>query len=156
MIRIIGASMVALCGICAAHMLNSDAKRATEQAEALAELLRHVRSEIECFCMPIPKILERCPRELLRRCGYEGDAPSELCELAEGCNISDDACRGVVEDFCREIGKGYRDGTLALCDYYIARFEECRQRLSSSLASKRRKNSTLCVSGALAAVIILI
>ena len=72
-LRIAGAVMVAISGICAAYFLNLGAKRSLRQTEAFISVVRFLRSQIECFSMSVPRALERCPREILDGCGYVGD-----------------------------------------------------------------------------------
>lgn len=135
-------------------MLNTGARLALSQTEAVISLIRHLRSEIECFSMPLPRALCRCPREILSACGYrEERAPDSVGELLP--YISDGTVRGQLSRFCEEIGKGYREEQLALCDYYVAVLEDRRASLASQLPSRRRMNSALCMSGALALVILL-
>ena len=125
------------------------------QTEAVISLVRFLRSEIECFSMPLPRALERCPDEILRACGYKGAKPPRSpSELLDG--ISDTVTKAQLSRLCDEIGKGYREEQLALCDYYLAVFEERRRKLADQLPAKRKMNCTLCVCSALALVIILL
>lgn len=155
--RIAGAVIVAISGVAGAYILNSSAKGALIQAEAFISLLRSLRSDIECFAMPIPKALLRCPAELYRRCGYQSDVPPNSIEqLIDGCRILDPELRRRLEGFCRSVGRGYREEQLALFDYCLGQLEERRRVLCDQLPSKRKMNSALCLSGALAIVILLI
>ncbi len=156
MIRIFGAALVSFCGIYAAYIMNSRAKGALTQVEGLLELLRFLRSEIECFSLPIPKILSRCPTGILMQCGCQDRQPSTLSELFSMLELSDDAAAAAFEKFTSEIGRGYRDEQLTLCDYYIERLEERRRAIGAQLPSRRRVNSALCIAGALAIVIIFV
>lgn len=146
---------VALCGAWAAYLLNSRVRTSVICVEAVISLIRFLRSEIECFSMPIPRALERCPKEILDGCGYKDDVPpSTPSDLLGG--VSDSVAQAQLSRFCDEIGKGYRDEQLSLCDYYLAIFEERRRELAEQLPAKRKMNCALCVSSALAIVIILL
>ena len=135
--------------------MNNGIRIGLTQTEAVISLIRFLRSEIECFSMPLPRALERCPADILVGCGYKGDAaPRMPSELLSG--ISDKVTYAQLARFCDEIGKGYRDEQLALCDYYLAVFEERRIKLSEQLPVKRKMNCALCVSSALAILIILL
>lgn len=79
--------------------------------------------------------------------------PESVSELLP--YISDSAVRGQFSRFCDDIGKGYREEQLALCDYYVAVLEDRRASIASQLPLRRKLNSALCVSGALALVILL-
>lgn len=146
--------MIALSGAGAAYMLNKSARISVTRTESAISLIRFLRSEIECFAMPLPRALERCPRDILRGCGYTGEKPPRsLWEIAE-CQ-SDSVTKAQLSRFCDEIGKGYRDEQMVLCDYYLAVLEDRRQQLSDQLPARRKMNSALCMSSALGLVILL-
>lgn len=146
--------MIVVSGAWTAYLLNARVHLYTVQAEALISFIRFIRSEIECFAMPIPRALARCPRKLLGECGFHSEGtPKSADELLE--NIHDSVTNAHFARFCGEIGKGYRDEQLALCDYYIAVLEERRLKLAEQLPLRKRINSALCLSGAFAIVIVL-
>lgn len=138
----------------AAYLLNSAARRGLTGTEGLISLIRYLRSEIECFSMPLPRALARCPRQILEACGYSGaSAPESIRQILP--YVSDSVTRAQMSRFCDEIGKGYLDEQLSLCDYYIEVLEERRRELATQLPPRRKVNSVLCLSGALAIVILL-
>lgn len=156
-LKIVGAIIIAVSGIIGSYVLNSAAKRTLEQIEGLISLVRHLRTEIECFCMPLPSALERCPREVLVKCGYTANGiPKSVRELLDGCVICDGETQKVMLSFAGSVGKGYRDEQLGLCDYCIELLEARRQSACEQLPSKIKRNSALCLCGALAVVILLI
>lgn len=139
-----------------AYFLNSDARERVRRIDGLIALVRYFKTEIECFALPIPRILERCPAELLKGCGYNRDsAPACMSELLRGTAV-DRSARESFESFCQELGRGYREEQLAICEGCIKALEERRRQLSSSLASRIKINSALCLGGALAAVILFL
>ena len=149
--------MIACSGIAGAYLLNSSAKRALTQAEALISWARYLRSEIECFSMPLPLALSRCPTEIYEKCGYVSDGiPADIGEFIKKCRISDGETFRQLSRFGDDIGKGYRDEQLALCDYFIEAMELRRRQLSEQLPARKKLNSALWLSGALALVILLI
>ncbi len=153
--RIIGALLLSFCGAYGAHLLNTGARRTLCGVEALLEFMRFLRSQIDCFALPLGEILARCPTEILESCGCTGERPRTLGELLSQCDVEDLGARAAFERFCKEVGKGYRDEQLALCDYCIGEIEARRSVLSGVLPSRKKVNSALCVAGALALVIIL-
>ena len=147
--------ILSFSGIAAAYTLNQTAKRGLSQTESFIALLRYLRSEIECFSMPLPRAMSRCPYELLEGCGCAREV-SDLREFLSVCSVYDARAVKLVSRFCDEAGRGYRDEQLALCDNYISRLDERRRSLASELPRRKKMNSALCVSGALAIVILLI
>ena len=156
-LKLLGVCAIALSGLLGAYFLNSDAKERVRRIDGLIALVRHIKTEIECFALPIPKILERCPRELLLSCGYcRGSSPANMQELFEGTAVFDGSARTSLEALCQGLGRGYREEQLSLCESCERALEERRRQLSSSLASKIKMNSALCLGGALAAVILFL
>ena len=157
LLRLIGAAAVVLSGISAACLFNSGTKQTLKQTESFISLLRFLRSQIECFSLPLPSALSRCPTEILRGCGYcESESPSSARQLMEGCCIYDDRVRRSMERFFAEVGRGYREEQLSLCDYCISQVEERRANLTSQLPVKMKVNSALSLAGAAAVVVLLI
>ena len=154
-LRIFGAVILSLSGIAAAYVLNSAAKKGLSQTEAFISFLRFLRSEIECFSMPVPRAITRCPSELREECGCAAEV-SDLRGFLQECTVFDSEAVSLMGRFCDDVGKGYRDEQLALCDYYISLLDEHRRTLAESLPSRRKRNSALCLAGALALVIVLI
>ena len=155
--RIAGALILVLSGVGGAYMMNSAASEKLRQSEALGALLRFIRAQIECFAMPASEILARCDRGLLRECGYCKDSPPESFEaLLAGLSFSDAETAEIMAAFLSGFGKSYRDEQIRECDYYIALLRERAQKLGEELPNRRKVNSALCVSSALAAVILLL
>ena len=155
--RTVGACMLALCGVLSAVNLNARASASLSQIEAWIRLLHLVKTQIECFSVPMPEILKRLDVSLLRSCGYSGKTPPRsLGELVGGCDIRDAECMSVMDSFAGEFGGGYRDEQVKRCDYFIALLDRRRDAVSAQLPSKKKLNATLCVTGALAIVILFL
>ena len=138
-------------------MLNKSASLSVTQTESFISWIRFLRSEIECFSMPLPRALERCPREIYEGCGYTSDVPpTGIEDLIKKCRIADGEVNRQLTRFCEDIGKGYREEQLSLCDYCLELLEARRRELAAELPTRRKLNSALCLSGALALVILLI
>lgn len=155
--RLIGVILVIGSGIGYAYWLNRGMSACLVQIEGFLGLLRQIRVKVECFSLPIASILASADSELLRRCGYErGVPPANLGELVAYCRIRDGEAERLLVGFAAEFGRGYREEQLRECDYYFSLLEQRRQALSLALPLKKRRNSALCISGALAAVILLL
>lgn len=155
--RIAGVVLLAFSGFSGAYMLNSVASVRYSQIESLISFLRFVRAQIECFAMPASEILSRCDERLLSDCGFSVSAREMNFEGLVGVlSISDKESREIIESFLRGFGKSYREEQIKECDYYIDLLCERRQRLLEDLPNKKRVNSALCISSALAAIILLL
>ena len=149
--------MIAFSGAFAAYSLNKWAKDTLRQTEHLISLVRFLRAQIECFSMSVPKALERAPDEILSGCGFSGEErPKSIGELIDGCRITDEAVIRDMRRFSDDIGKGYREEQLTLCDYCLSLLEAERARIAGQLPLKIKVNSALSLAGAAAVVILLI
>lgn len=128
------------------------------QTEGFEELVRYLRSEIDAFSMPIPAALGRCPPEILEKCGYRNASacPTSLCELLSATSEESGETRKIMARFCAELGRGYKQEQLVLCDATLDELRAHRSRLACELPAKQRLGGTLSVCGALALVILLI
>lgn len=149
--------MIVLCGVAGGFALNSAASVTLIQIEGFIGWIRFIRTQIECFSMPLPEILRTCPSEIKHRCGYTDSFFCEnVSEFINMCRIRDAETKRQLERFCAGIGKGYREEQTAFCDYYIELLEERRKAVGEQLPQRKKLNSVLCLSGALAIVILLI
>lgn len=137
-------------------MLNKAEGARLEQTEGLIALIKFLRTQIDCFSMPVGEALSRCPREVLDRCVSVGGRLSSAEELCEKLKTNDRQTRCIMEQLCRQIGRGYRAEQLALCDGICEQLEQRRGALAQQLPLKKKRNSTLCVSGALVLVILFL
>ncbi len=154
--KILGAIALMTCGMWSAKSANRGVERVFEQYVGFESLISFFRIQIECFGLPCDEIFTRCERDLLRSCGYLYDAvPRNLSELYKGCEISDDELDKLIKGFSSEFGIGYREEELRLCDYYLSLLRDKRKKLLEELKRKKKVNTTLWVSGALGAVILL-
>ena len=156
-LRIIGALMIAFSGAFAAYSLNKSAKDTLSQTEYFISLVRFLRAQIECFSMSVPRALGRAPDEILSGCGFSGEKrPQSIGELLDGCRVTDEAVMRDMRRLAYDIGKGYREEQLTLCDYCLSLLEGQRVRIAGQLPLKIKVNSVLSLAGAAAVVILLI
>ncbi len=155
--KLVGALLLAASGGCCAYVMNQRAVRALKQTEGWLSLLRYIRTQVDCFALPIPRILLRADRSLFVSCGYAGeDVPCGLEQLLSDCDLRDRETEKIVKHFVGEFGKGYREEQLRSCDYYRELLEARRDALADQLPARKRVTSTLWISGALAIIILLI
>ena len=155
--RIAGALIVAFSGFMGAYIMNSAISKGCAQADAIIELLRYVKVQIECFALPAGDIISKCDRSILAACGIDRDIlPNNFEELFNDVDISNTEIARIVKNFASGFGKSYREEQLRECDYYISLLCEERKKLSEELPKRKKVNSALCISSALAAVIILL
>lgn len=156
-VKMIGAALVVLGGAASAYILNSRAKGTLMHVEGMISLLRYIKTQIDCYSMPIEKILSSCNEEIFLKCGYSvGGKPKDLECFLSGCTSAEPAIYKSMRGFADEFGKSYRAEQVKLCDRYIDEFSILKSDLSERLPIRRKLNSTLCLSGSAAIIILLI
>ena len=154
---VIGAIIVALCGLEGARRLNCSLQGEVTCADAYISLLRYVRGQIDCYALPIDEIFSHCGQELLVLCGWRDESPPlSFDELFLMCGARDKEVRSVLSEFSADFGRNYREEQLKRCDGCIEYLERSRDRLSSNLRQKKKLNLTLCLAASVALIILLI
>lgn len=157
MVKIFGAVLIVFCGVAFGFLLNKRARDALVQTEGFIELVRYLRNEIDCFSMPIPLALARCPDSIFQKCGIGAcNNIRTVEELICECEMQGEELGEVMERFAADVGRGYKHEQLALCERTVKRLESYRASLAGQLPAKQKLNGTLCLCFALALVILLI
>lgn len=155
--KIIGSGILLLSGAIGASVFNKALAETKEQSDALAELVRYVRWQIECFSMPISSVFAHAERELLLRCGYKKNIPAkDFKSFLEDIEIFDSATERTLSELSQSFGNCYKEEQIRACDRCIAALEERRGELSDEIPKRKKINTTLFISGALGVAIILI
>lgn len=157
MLRLVGGLLLMGSGVGSTLWLCGRAATALRQVEGLIALLRQIRLQVTCFSMPASAILARSDPSLLRQCGYGGEGPpGDFAELVRESRILDPSAEEIFLDFGTDFGLGYREEQGMRCEYSIERLEERRRELAAQLPSRKKLYSTLCMSGALALMILFL
>ena len=151
MYKIIGVSLLSIGGFLCAGSMNQRVERSLRLTAGWIELIRYIKSRVECFGIPLEKILAECDMGLLRKIGYEKEsAPKTFLELVSDDSLPDSEVRTLVLEFEKEFGRYYREEQLMRCSYYIAALEEKKRIQRERLPQKKRLNTTLWLAGCLA------
>ena len=154
---VVGAVIIAACGLESARRLNCEAHTDISMIEAYLSLLRYIRAQIDCYALPIGDIFDKCDRERLSSCGWrEQFSPRGFDELFLCSNINDKTARDVILEFSSDFGQNYREEQLKRCDFCISALEARRDELSLRLSDKKKLNFALCLSASLAVIILLV
>ncbi len=153
----LGCGLLLSCGILLGLLLNRRAGGVLSRLEAYLELLRLAKLQVSCFSLPVGDILRRADPGLLYRCGWTAEEPpGDFSELTARCPVGDPRCDRLLLSFAEGFGRGYREEQLRECDGYIDPLEDRRAQLREGLGGRKRIHATLCVSGALALIILLV
>lgn len=150
----LGVGVVLCCGIFAGILFAAFEKRRLQQAEGLLALLQEIRVQIDCFSLPICKILQGCDRALLDACGTVG-TPRDFAELLRETKLyqTEETCR-LLADLAGKLGGSYREEQLRCIDFYAARLAPYCDKLRADLP--RRERMALFLPPALAVALILL
>ncbi len=152
--RWLGAGVIFACGIFAGLFFAAYERRRVLQAEGFLSLLRVIRMQIDCFSMPVSRILAECDRTLLADCGVSG-TPKDFKALLGSTRLylSEEICR-LLADFAGRLGASYREEQLRCCEYYLARLAPYCDTLRAE--QPRRERMALILPPALSVALILL
>ncbi len=123
--------------------------------DAWIDLIFYIRTQIDCYLMPIGEILQSAEPALLRSC--MGDkAVTSLAALLKCAHLYlDPEAHRLLASFVREIGGSYREEQVKLCDYYIESLRRIREKQMEALPAKTRVSATLCICASFGIAILL-
>ena len=150
----IGIVLVLCCGVGASVAFVSFERRRFAQACGFLTLLRFIRLQIDCFSLPVGKILCTCDRAVLSDCGAP-DGAGDFPTLLDGTRLylPPEICQ-LLTDFATQLGGSYREEQLRCCDYYMARLAPFCDRLREELPRRTRTAALLPL--AFAAILVLL
>ncbi len=153
-VKVFGAVLVLFSAVVwgVARIKEGRAQRA--RAEAFLLLLRHIRTQIDCFSMPVCEILKNADPTLLAACGATAPPADFGTLLGVGQEELSPEARAVLVAFARELGTTYRTEQLRLCDRHIGELEAvCAAARGEAL---RREKLFVLLPPALAGIVILL
>ena len=155
--KVMGAVLLFISGALWAARINDKLVRGRAQAVAIEDWLRFLRGQIDCYAMPLSDIFALRGFERLRDCGYFADTlPSDFSELLDSSEICDSDIKEALSELGTSFGGCYREEQLRACERCIEKVSKRRQEISAEMPKKKKLNTTLCISAALAVAILLV
>ena len=155
MLKLCGVLLILLVGGCCAYLSVCYEKKRVRVVEGWIDLIHYIRTQIDCYLMPMQEILANGDRMLLEACM----SPANAADLPEILNASsiylDGGVRRLLERFIYKLGDGYREEQLLRCDECIRELQAHKERLSAELAMRIRIVISLCLCIAAATAILL-
>lgn len=147
LIKLLGGGLILSAGSFAAYSAVRFEKRKLSVIDGWIDLIFHIRSQIDCYLMPLDEILACTDREILKACMCQTPHPS-LSTLLESSSpyISNESKR-LLSSFVKEIGGSYREEQLRRCDYYINTLRIIREKIADDLPARQK----LCIALSLCA-----
>ena len=153
--KAVGIVLILCCGVLAGLAFAAFERRRCRQAEGFLSLLRHIRLHIDCFSMPVGKILAVCDHQILTDCGTEATDLPDFNALLHGTRlyVPENMCR-LLADFGAQLGSSYREEQLRCCDYFLERLIPCCDALRAELP--KRERMALILPIAISAMLVLL
>ena len=152
--KLIGGAVILAAAFLLSFVLNEKEKEKLEKIEGLTALLRFFRIQIDCFCTPVGEIFRRCDEKVLFSCGFLG-IPRDFDEFLAKTSFPPEA-DALLASFSAELGTSFREEQLKSCDYHIQKLCELRDSTAEKTKKQIRLNTTLCLTAAATAVILLL
>jgi hypothetical protein len=154
--KLAGTALLLFCGGMTGRAICEKSKTVLTRTEGFIALIKYIRNQIDCYLMPLEKILAGCPDDILEACGSIRGAKT-IFEFLGSCDLQlSDESVNLLNKFAAELGSGYRDTQLKLCDYYIGKLTSERDRMQSEYPARRKMIMTLCLCAAAGAAVIML
>lgn len=153
--KILGIALLCLSGFGTALLLVGREEQRLSVISALVELLETVKRCVENYSMSASEILRACDKELLLRCGYQGEhAPQSFLDMSGSCRIPHREAAAVFAELASDFGKSYRGMQTEKCAAALARMRDIENGARAQLPS--RKKVLICGSVSFTLIIIIL
>lgn len=135
-------------------------ERRVRQTEGFLLLLRYIRTQIACFRATVGDIYTSFENRALTECGFL--AALRRIGFSEAMNASrarlylDEEELRLLSAFGEEIGQGYAEDALALCDYTVSEMEKAMEKRRAEAPRRTRVAHSLVMTGGLVLVFLLL
>ena len=156
LIKVGGALIIVLASVFASADLVACEKRRIECIEGFLLMVSYIKNSIECYSIPIKRIISECDPAILKKLGADGKQ-ADFDQLILGCEdfLREDTLK-TLREFSSALGKSYRDIQIRICNKTIGELEGQKKDLKDAYPSKRRTLIALCIAIGGMAVIALI
>ncbi len=136
--KLLGALLTVGCGLATSFLLVKREKERLRAIDAWLVLLRYLRTQIDCYLLPIAQILEKAPQDFFLP--LRGGARAESMEALLECSLPylDAESAALLREFASEVGGSYREEQLKRCDHYLSCLEAQKERLSGELPKRTK------------------
>lgn len=146
MLKLIGGILLLVACFGVSHYFSGLGQKRMSYVRELISLIKYIRDNIDCYSMPIDKILESCRGDILYNLGIEKKI-SDLSELYDELKKSfDGECIKILYTLARDFGKGYREHQMKICDTAVLALERHLETLEIAYPAHKRRIATLCFS----------
>jgi hypothetical protein len=153
-IRYFGVAIILITALIGAISGARLEKKRLRVLDAWIALISHIRLQIDCYLMPLDRILATADRALLANIGNERAQTADALLKASLPYLDTDVAQQ-LSAFFATLGSTYREEELKCCDYYLARLRTHREAVATSLPARVKAKITLTLCVAVGSVILL-
>ena len=159
--KIFGAAVVLGFALLTIMGYRSFLNKRSEERESFRRMLSAFRDGVDCFLLPIGKILEGMKADVgaiaeLRRLIKNGDTPASAFDKIRDKLYMGNEGKEILKGFFSELGRGYKNGVVTLCESAQRRFDESCNKSDGDDEKNAKLYATLIIGGALGIVILFI
>lgn len=128
-----------------------------KQIEAFIALINYIKNQIECYMIPIDKILASCNRDLLKECGFMGEGtPHSLSNLMQDTSFyGDEEWTKPLYEFVSSFGASYREEQIRSCERCIKELNKTKERMSEKDIKDKKVHLAICLCISFSLILIL-
>lgn len=153
-VKIFGVAMILLSCFAISRMLISYESKKIRQIDSFIALIRYIRNQIDCYSIPMDKILSDCSSDIFDNIGGKPEELGFQKILDREEIIVDGEGRRILVEFGESLGKNYRDRQVKLCDSAVSSLEAVRHNEVKNYNGKKKTINVLCF--AIGGIIILL
>ncbi len=155
-IKAVGAVTVILCTWLLSGRIGARRKAAMLQIESFLVLFDAIRSGILRY-IPLSEVLESLPDEVIEQCmGRMGARGADPTAFFNGCIWLSEELDVLMARAAKELGHGYREEQLAVCDRYREALLSLREKSEKREKEGRTLLTPLMMAGASGVVLLLL
>lgn len=151
--KITGAALMLCAAVLCALAVTVSEKKRIEQLEAFSALVSLILFQIENYSRTLPEILAASDKNILKRCGIEN---GKIPDFENGDLLIGENERRILGAFFGNLGRHCKSDEIKFCRACISELGTFMDKRKSEYPKKRKMSFTLCVSAALAVIIIML
>ena len=153
-LKLLGVLILLGTGTVIALISRQHEKRKLRYLEGWIELIRYIGNQINCYLMPLNEILEAIEPERTNGHAPTGEERLRAILAATQGDLDEDS-RRLLERFVTQIGNGYREDQIRLCEYTVSSLSVLRDKFATELPARLRVRTALCLCVAAGGALLL-
>ena len=156
--KLIAGVAVLICGMWFHFKREEFEKQKAEQLDSYIKLIAYIKNMIQCYMMPIDKIIASCPNDLIWGCGLTDKTNVKTLDelISESDILLHEDIIDKLYSFSQEFGTSYLNEQIKSCDKYLDELCRIHKSEHEKRIKDRKISFAICISISLSLVIILI